>query len=63
MPTTKHEFKKGDKVELLEVYHYGPQHIKVGQTFTVKRVDKNYVYVKEVYAGRYGFYPKRFKKL
>lgn len=59
----KQDLKKGDKVELLQTYNYGPQHIKVGQIFTVKRVKKNYVYLKEVYKGRYGFYPKRLKKV
>lgn len=58
------KFKVGTKVVCLEGYtFYGPPHLKQDKVYTVLKVDSVFVYLKEIYAGRYGFYHKRFDSL
>lgn len=57
-------FHPDQKVICLKGYiYYGPPHLKTGGTYTVLRCDRDYVYIKEIYAGRYGFYHSTFISL
>lgn len=57
------KFKKGDKVVFAGLKLCGgPQHMIEGKTYTVSKSNKDYVYIKEIYSGRYGFYLNRWVK-